>query len=91
MLVFGTATLSIPAQTRLYTFYSPTPLPPFFNAVDYLGTSVSIAGDVNKDGFADVIVGAPLDANNGVASGSARVLSGKALSLTTDCHAFSLA
>ena len=37
---------------------------------------MSGAGDVNGGGFADLIAGAPLDDNNGVSSGSARVFSG---------------
>jgi hypothetical protein len=46
------------------------------SAEDSFGTSVSGAGDVNADGFADLIVGAPGDDNNGTSSGSARVFSG---------------
>ncbi len=53
----------------LYTFNGD-------NANDGFGFSVSGAGDVNGDGFADLLVGAPNDDNNGSNSGSARVLSG---------------
>ncbi len=44
---------------------------------DESGTSVAAAGDVNGDGFADVIVGAPLADPNGSYSGAAYVLFGK--------------
>ena len=43
---------------------------------DVFGSSVSGAGDINGDGFDDLIVGAPNDDNNGTDSGSARVFSG---------------
>ncbi len=43
---------------------------------DNLGWAVAGAGDVNGDGFADLIVGAPRDDPNGRDSGSVRVYSG---------------
>ena len=59
----------LPAQNKLYTFYGDS-------ANDEIGRSVSGAGDVNQDGYDDLIIGARYDDDNGPYSGSARVLSG---------------
>ncbi len=48
------------------------------NAGDYSGHVVSRAGDVNGDGFGDVVVGAPFTNANGAGSGSVYVVFGKA-------------
>ncbi|MER2514756.1 MAG: integrin alpha [Nitrosomonas ureae] len=47
-------------------------------AGDVLGGSVSSAGDVNGDGFADLIVEASAASPNGISSGSSYVVFGKA-------------
>lgn len=41
------------------------------------GLCVATAGDVNKDGIADLVVGSPQDAGNGAGAGSVWVFSGK--------------
>jgi hypothetical protein len=46
-------------------------------AFDFSGGSVASAGDVNGDGFADVIIGADHADPNGVSSGAAYVVFGK--------------
>ncbi len=53
----------------LYSFHGD-------QAGDVLGRSVSDAGDVNGDGYADLIVGMPGDDVTGTDTGSARVFSG---------------
>ena len=47
-------------------------------AYDYAGWSVSSAGDINGDGFADLIVGAPHGGDGGFYAGEAYVVFGKA-------------
>lgn len=47
------------------------------DAGDRLGAAVCRAGDVDGDGFADVILGAPNDEAGGANNGSARVISGR--------------
>jgi hypothetical protein len=43
-----------------------------------LGSSVSTPGDINDDGYSDILIGAPLADTNGTQSGEAFVLFGKA-------------
>jgi hypothetical protein len=46
--------------------------------MDRTGSSVASAGDVNGDGFSDLIVGAPTSNSNGTYSGSSYVVFGRA-------------
>jgi len=49
------------------------------NSYDYAGFSVAGAGDVNADGYADVLVGAPYEDSGGSAGGAAYLLLGAPL------------
>src|SRR5262245_61245833 len=46
-------------------------------AVDHFGWSLANVGDVDHDGWDDLIAGAPDASTNGPSSGSARILSGR--------------
>lgn len=50
---------------------------------DYLGTAVSKVGDLNQDGYADVIVGSVYADPVGVSSGKVYLVSGSATRITT--------
>ncbi len=53
---------------------------------DFSGFSVSSAGDINGDGFADLIVGAPGASLNGSGSGASYVVFGKASGFTANLN-----
>ncbi|PLX38238.1 MAG: hypothetical protein C0606_08460 [Hyphomicrobiales bacterium] len=57
---------------------------------DNSGHSVSSAGDINGDGFDDLIVGAPYADPNGVASGASYVVFGKASGFAANLELSSL-
>ncbi len=67
-ILFGIAA-HVPAQTQIHRFDGDS-------AGDWHGLAVGGAGDVNADGFGDVIVGTPFSDLNGSNAGSARVYSG---------------
>ncbi|MBD2683250.1 MULTISPECIES: FG-GAP repeat protein [Nostoc] len=59
-------------------------------ADDFSGSSVSSAGDVNDDGFDDLIIGAPNADPNGSSSGQSYVVFGSSTGFTTSLNLSSL-
>ncbi len=55
--------------TLLYSLYGD-------NKLDHFGNALSLVGDLDGDGFADLVVGAVNDDNNGTDSGMVRIFSG---------------
>jgi Ca2+-binding RTX toxin-like protein len=76
-LVFGKAS-GFAANIDLSTLDGTTGFRLSGAKYDYSGRSVASAGDVNGDGFADLIVGAPLADANGSLTGAGYVVFGKA-------------
>ena len=60
------------------------------SAYDYIGSSVSSAGDVNGDGYDDIIIGADAADPNGRDSGSTYVVFGKSGNFTSNIDLSSL-
>jgi hypothetical protein len=59
-------------------------------AYDYSGRSVASAGDINGDGFGDLIVGAPYADLNGLRSGASYVVFGRASGFAANINLSSL-
>jgi FG-GAP repeat/RTX calcium-binding nonapeptide repeat (4 copies) len=60
-------------------------------AIDVLGASAASAGDINADGFADIVIGAPLaDVSGAGEAGKAYVMFGKAKGFSASVNAGSL-
>ncbi len=55
-------------------------------ANSYLGATVGFGGDVNGDGYQDIITGSPLYANGSINEGQARIYLGAAIGLNTTSY-----
>ena len=55
-------------------------------AYDYAGITVNAAGDINGDGFGEVIIGAPYTSSNGLNSGAGYVVFGQASGFTANLN-----
>ncbi|MFO1038997.1 MAG: FG-GAP-like repeat-containing protein [Geminicoccaceae bacterium] len=82
-LVYG-HTAPFPATLGLASVGSTTPGVKLQGlAGELAGYSVSSCGDINGDGYADLVVGAPNNSSKGTISGAAYVLFGKAAAFTS--------
>jgi len=75
---------------RVYVFYGDDPLPSSPDVTldglasgDQFGFAVSAAGDLNGDGFDDLVVGAPYADSSGIDAGAAYVFYGGVSALST--------
>lgn len=81
-LAFFLLASTVLAQTTIFEFEGPPPSP----IQPQFGRALCSAGDVNGDGFDDVLIGAPDDSASSLYSGSVRVISGRHGSLIRVFH-----
>ncbi len=89
LLPVASARAELPKPTSLLSILSSSPVwitDGTYNGAEY-GRSVGSAGDVNQDGFDDVIVGSPVYQVNGQPSGTAFVFLGGPSGLSTTPYA----
>ena len=79
-----------PANIDLSTLNGTTGFKLSGTGANVNGHSVASAGDINGDGFADVIVGAPFANSNGTSSGASYVVFGKAGGFASNIDLLSL-
>jgi len=90
MMVVSAIVLPLPSNALVYGMDSnlSTASASFWGegSGDGSGYSVKIAGDVNGDGYDDILIGAPQDDDGGSNAGQTYLVLGKASGLTMDMH-----